>query len=192
MNKLPGDWWQKFAQLRLLFGYQYTHPGKKLNFMGAEIAQWAEWSEAHSLDWHLLDNSTHQQVRQFVRDLNQLYRSEPALYERDFVPGGFQWIDANDSDNSIFTYMRFGKKAGDVLVIACNFTPVPRENYRVGVPLAGRYCELLNSDSEMYGGSNFGNYGRVNTDSILSHGFAQSLNLRLPPLGIVIFKFQNG
>lgn len=190
MNKMPGDWWQKFAQLRLLFGYQYTHPGKKLNFMGAEIGQWTEWAESRSLDWHLLDLPTHQQLKQFVADLNDLYKREPALYEQDFTPDGFQWIDANDSDNSVFTYMRYAKKNSDFLVIACNFTPVPRENYRVGVPMAGTYRELLNSDSESYGGGNIGNYGEVHTDPVVAHGYGQSLNLNMPPLSIVIFKIR--
>lgn len=188
MNKLPGDWWQKFAQLRLLFGYQYTHPGKKLNFMGAEFGQWAEWSESHSLDWHLLEMDTHQKLRQFVHDLNLLYRAEPSLYEQDFTSAGFQWIDANDSDNSIFTYMRFAKKAGEFLVIACNFTPIPRDDYRVGVPMSGFYRELINSDSDAYGGGNVGNYGGVHTDPVVAHGYGQSVRLRLPPFGMVVFK----
>ena len=191
LNKLPGDWWRKFAQLRLLFGYQYTHPGKKLNFMGAEIGQWEEWSENRSLNWPLLDMPTHQQLKQFVRDLNHLYRQETALYEQDFSPAGFQWIDANDSDNSIFTYMRFGKKAGNFLVIACNFTPNACAGYRVGVPMAGYYRELLNSDAEAYGGGNIGNYGRVHTDPVGANGFGQSLNLMLPPLGMVILKIES-
>lgn len=190
INKLPGDWWQKFAQLRLLFGYQYTHPGKKLNFMGAEIGQWTEWSENSSLEWHLLDMPTHQHLKRFVNDLNHLYRSEPALYEQDFVSDGFQWIEANDSDNSVFAYMRMAKKSSDFLVIACNFTPIARENYRVGVPMAGSYRELFNSDAEIYGGSNVGNLGGMNTDPISRHGFGQSLNLSLPPFGMVILKIR--
>jgi len=190
MNKLPGDWWQKFAQLRLLFGYQYTHPGKKLNFMGAEFGQWTEWNERQSLDWHLLSLSTHQQVQTFVHDLNRLYRSEKALYEQDYTPDGFQWIEANDADNSTFSYMRFASKAGEFVVIACNFTPVPRMNYRVGVPMSGTYRELINSDAEIYGGSNIGNYGSVATDPIAAHGYGQSLNLNIPPFGIVILKIQ--
>lgn len=190
MNKLPGDWWQKFAQLRLLFGYQYTHPGKKLNFMGAEIGQWTEWNERQSLDWHLLSLSTHQQVQTFVHDLNRLYRSEKALYEQDYTPEGFQWIEANDADNSTFSYMRLARKSGEFLVVACNFTPVPRMNYRVGVPMSGTYRELINSDAEIYGGSNIGNYGSVATDPVAAHGYGQSLNLNIPPFGIVILKIQ--
>ena len=190
MNKMPGDWWQKFAQMRLLFGYQYTHPGKKLNFMGAEIAQWTEWNEGGSLDWNLLDTATHQQTKRFVRDLNHLYRMQPALYEQDVDPAGFQWIDANDSDNSVFTFMRFARKAGEFLVVACNFTPVPRQGYHVGVPMAGDYQEILNSDAEAYGGSNVGNYGGIHTDPVVAHGYGQSLNLTLPPLGMVILKIR--
>jgi len=190
INKMPGDWWQQFAQLRLLFGYQYTHPGKKLNFMGAEIGQWVEWRENESLDWHLTDTDTHRKLQQFVRDLNHLYRSEPALYEQDFAPLGFQWIDANDSENSVFVYMRFAKKAGDFLVTICNFTPIAREGYRIGVPMAGSYRELLNSDSEIYGGSNVGNYGLIHTEPEVSHGYGQSLHLTLPPLSVMILKIQ--
>ena len=188
MGKFVGDWWQKFAQLRLLWGYQYTHPGKKLNFMGGDIGQWAEWSETRSLDWHLLDLPTHDQLNQFVRDLNHLYKSQPALYERDYSPEGFQWIEANDAENSIYSYLRFARDKSDFLVVACNFTPVPRENYRVGVPKAGFYDEIINSDAEIYGGGNIGNFGGFRTDNIGAHGHAQSLNLRIPPFGMVILK----
>jgi len=188
MGKLPGDWWQKFAQLRLLFGYQYTHPGKKLTFMGADIAQWSEWGEARSLDWELMEMPTHQKLNKWLRDLNHFYQSQPALYEQDFVPEGFRWIDANDADNSIFTYIRFAKDQSDFIVVAANFTPVPRDNYRVGVPQAGYYREVLNSDSEIYGGSNVGNYGGLHTDNIYAHGFPHSLNLTLPPLSILLLK----
>ncbi len=192
IGKMPGDWWQKFAQLRLLYGYQYTHPGKKLNFMGSDIGQWSEWSEARSLDWHLLDMPTHEKFNNFVRDINHLYREEPALYELDFDTEGFQWVEANDSDNSIFTYIRYAKDKSDFLVIACNFTPVPREAYRIGVPEAAHYQELLNSDAEMYGGGNIGNYGGFHSEPVGAHGFANSLNLTIPPLGIVIMKPRRG
>lgn len=188
MGKFPGDWWQKFAQLRLLWGYQYSHPGKKLNFMGGDIGQWSEWSETRSLDWHLLDLPTHEQVNQFVRDLNHLYKAQPALYERDYDPAGFRWLEADDAENSIYAFIRFAQDTSDFLVIACNFTPIPRENYRVGVPEAGFYDELINSDADIYGGGNVGNYGGFHTDSIWAQGYEQSLNLRVPPLGIVIMK----
>jgi 1,4-alpha-glucan branching enzyme len=190
MSKMPGDWWQSFAQVRLLLGYQYTHPGKKLNFMGTEIGQWSEWSEARDLDWNLLELPTHQQLNRFVKDLNHLYRSQPALYEQDLSPEGFRWIDANDADNSVLAYMRFAKKAGDFLVVVCNLTPIVREDYLVGVPMGGYYREILNGDSAIYGGSNVGNYGGVHTEQTMAHGYGQSLRLVLPPLSTVIFKIQ--
>ncbi|HEX2621780.1 MAG TPA: 1,4-alpha-glucan branching protein GlgB, partial [Phototrophicaceae bacterium] len=159
MTKMAGDWWQKFASLRLLFGYQYTHPGKKLHFMGQEFGQWNEWSEARSLDWYLLDLETHKRLQAWMRDLNYLYKAQPALYEHDFDHKGFQWIEANDADQSIFSYIRFADNPADFLVVVCNFTPVPRQGYRVGVPSAGKYLEVLNSDSSHYGGGNIGNGG---------------------------------
>jgi 1,4-alpha-glucan branching enzyme len=193
MNKVPGDWWQKFATQRLLFGYQVTHPGKKLNFMGQEIGQWAEWSEERSLDWHLLDMPTHEGLRRWVMDLNNFYKSQPALYELDFQPQGFEWIEANDSDHSVFTYIRYGKDHDEMLVIACNFTPVVQEDYRIGVPRPGFYREVLNSDAEIYGGSNVGNSGGVQAHE--GHGwhrFGHSMPITVPPLGIVVFKWQPG
>lgn len=190
VNKMSGDWWQKFASLRLLYGHQYMHPGKKLNFMGSEIGQWNEWSEARSLDWNLLNWATHAKMQQWVKDVNQFYLEQPALYELDFDPRGFRWIEANDSDQSVFTYMRFAENPDDFLVVACNFTPVPRHNYRVGVPRPGYYKEMLNSDAETYGGGNVGNLGGVQTDPVAWHAHPQSLNLTIPPLGIVILKWQ--
>ncbi|MCB9436673.1 MAG: 1,4-alpha-glucan branching protein GlgB [Anaerolineales bacterium] len=190
IGKMSGDWWQKFASLRLVWGYQYTHPGKKLNFMGAEFGQWAEWSEERSLDWHLLDLPTHASLQQWVRDLNAFYQSQPCLYEQDFDYHGFQWIEPNDSDQSVFTYMRFAKDTDDFIVVACNFTPVPRYNYRVGVPKWGFYKEVLNSDGEVYGGGNLGNYGGLHTDAVPTHQQTQSLSLTVPPLGIVVLKWE--
>lgn len=190
MGKLPGDWWQKFAQLRLLFGYQYTHPGKKLSFMGSEIGQWSEWSEARSLDWHLMDMNTHSSLNKFVKDVNELYKKEPALYEVDFNPEGFQWVDANDAENSTFVYIRYAKDRSNFMVVLLNFTPVPRLGYRVGVPEKGYYSEILNSDAEVYGGSNIGNLGGVHSEDVRAHGFEQSLDLSLPPLSIVVMKYQ--
>ncbi|MGJ3237864.1 MAG: 1,4-alpha-glucan branching protein GlgB [Anaerolineae bacterium] len=189
MGKLPGDWWQKFAQLRLLMGYQYMHPGKKLNFMGSDIAQWTEWNEARSLDWHLMDMETHQTFNKFMKDLNHLYQQEPALYQVDFTPDGFRWIDANDAENSTFTFIRYAKNKREFVVVSMNSTPVPRLGHRVGVPHAGYYSEILNSDSEIYGGSNVGNMGGVHSESIGAHGFEQSLSLSLPPMGIVVMKY---
>lgn len=190
INKISGDWWQKFATLRLLFGYQYTHPGKKLMFMGQEFGQWAEWNEAQSLDWYLLNWPTHTRMQWWVRDLNRFYREHPALYERDFSPEGFQWIEANDAEQSAFSYMRFAADSNDFLVVSCNFTPVPRYNYRIGVPKSGYYTEILNSDSSHYGGGNVGNNGGLHTDSVVWHQFDQSLSLTLPPLGIIVLKLK--
>jgi 1,4-alpha-glucan branching enzyme len=188
IGKMPGDWWQKFAELRLLAGYQYTHPGKKLNFMGAEFGQWSEWSEARGLDWHLLEFDTHSKLQQWMKDLNALYQKEPALYEQDFSPAGFQWIEANDSDNSVFSYIRFAKDRNDFIIIACNMTPVPRFEYRIGVPEEGHYSELLNSDAAIYGGSNIGNYGGIHTIPGFMHQSGQHLSMTIPPLAIVILK----
>ncbi|TVR22793.1 MAG: 1,4-alpha-glucan branching protein GlgB [Anaerolineaceae bacterium] len=190
MNKAPGDWWQKFATLRLLSGYQYTHPGKKLNFMGHEFGQWREWSEMQGLDWHLLDYETHQAAQDWHRDLNHFYQAQPALYEQDYTTDGFQWIEANDNAQSVFSYMRFAEDRDDFLVVVCNFTPIPRYDYRVGVPQEGYYKELLNSDSEIYGGSNMGNAGGCWTSP---HGWQMlpySLTLTIPPLSVMILKWQ--
>lgn len=188
MGKLPGDWWQKFAGLRLLFGYQYTHPGKKLNFMTADIAQWTEWSEARSIDWQLMELQTHQSVNRWVKDLNHFYRSEPALYEVDFAPEGFEWIQADDYENSVFSYIRYSKDKKDMVVVVMNFTPIPREEYRVGVPRAGYYKEMLNSDADIYGGGNVGNGGGAQTEAVKWHNKDYSLRLTVPPLGIVVLK----
>jgi 1,4-alpha-glucan branching enzyme len=188
LYKAVGDWWQKFATLRLLFGYQYTHPGKKLNFMGAEFGQWGEWGETRSLEWYLLQWPTHTGVQDWVRDLNHFYQEQPALWQHDFDPSGYQWIEANDAEQSIFTYLRYADDPSDFLVIACNFTPVPRYDYRIGVPAMGEYAELLNSDSDHYGGGNIGNNGAVNAEAIPWHAWSQSIGLTIPPLGIVILK----
>ncbi len=188
LDKMPGDLWQKFANLRLMYGFQYTHPGKKLNFMGQEFGQWQEWRVGHSLDWHLLEYPSHLGVQQWTADLNRLLKSEPALYEHDFDPSGFRWIDANDADASVLSYIRFATDRSDFLIAVANFTPVVREGYRIGVPEAGQYAEILNSDSSIYGGSNVGNAGLVQSEPIPMHGFDDSLSLQLPPLGILILK----
>ena len=188
LNKMPGDMWQKFANLRALLGFMFGHPGKKLLFMGTEIGQWDEWEEAHSLAWHLLQYEPHQKLQRFLADLNRLYRNEPALYEVDFDYTGFEWIDFMDSDNSIITFMRRASAYKDVLVFVCNFTPVYREDYRVGVPFHCEYKELLNSDSEIYWGSNKGNYGGLWSDEIAWHNQPYSLKLKIPPLSTMIFK----
>jgi 1,4-alpha-glucan branching enzyme len=188
LTKMSGDGLQKFDSLRLLYGYQWTHPGKKLLFMGQEFGQWREWSEARELDWDKLEYAPHAGLRAWLRDLNHLYQQQPALYELDFSGEGFRWIDPNDSENSVLTYLRFARDSSDFLVIACNFTPVPRTGYRIGVPAAGFYRELINSDSTFYGGHNVGNGGGLLTDPVASHGYEQSLRLTLPPLGMVILK----
>ena len=186
-GKIPGDEWQKAATLRALYGFMYTHPGKKLMFMGCEFGQRREWNHDQSLDWHLLDYPLHAGLRQFVRDLNRVYSAEPALYALDFDPAGFQWIDCNDHENSVVAFIR-RDSAGGFVVAVLNFTPVPRDGYRIGVPLPGEYNELINSDSEAYGGSNIGNAGVAQTEPIPSHGHADSLRLNLPPLGFLVIE----
>ncbi len=191
MEKAPGDWWQKFANLRAYYGYQMTHPGKKLVFMGGEFGQWREWDENRSLDWFLLDEfETHNQLQSWVRDLNHFYQQEPALYELDYDPKGFRWIDADDADQSVYSYIRYDSN-GNFVVVALNFTPVPREGYRIGVPHLGYYAELMNSDSSIYGGSNIGNEGGVQSKDQPWHGLDYSLSLTLPPLGFLLLKKQD-
>ncbi len=186
IGKMPGDEWRQFASLRLLFGYMWTHPGKKLLFMGGEFGQKREWQHDESLEWHVLQYPLHEGVRRWVRDLNHLYRETPALYQRDFTPAGFQWIDCNNTDESVIVYLRKGQRPGDVALIACNFTPLPRENYRVGVPHGGWWRERLNSDAMHYGGSGIGNFGAVEASPLPSHGFTHSIALRLPPLAALV------
>jgi 1,4-alpha-glucan branching enzyme len=188
LNKMPGDYWQKFANLRALYGYMYGHPGKKMLFMGSEFGQWNEWNYETELDWVLLEYDSHRQLREYVQALNQLYISQPALYEVDFEGDGFQWIDFRDVDNSIVSFFRRAKNPEDCVVVVANFTPVPREGYRVGVPLPGFYRELLNSDSALYGGSNTGNAGGVPSEPTAWQGQPYSVMLTIPPLGVMFFK----
>jgi len=188
LGKMPGDGWQKFANLRLLLGYMYTHPGKKLLFMGGEFGQWREWSHEESLDWNLLQYTPHQGVQRWVQDLNRFYRKEPALYELDFERDGFEWIDFRDWENSLVSFIRRGKSTREIVLAVCNFTPVPRFGYRVGVPVGGFWKEVLNSDGREYGGSGLGNLGGVEAEPIPFHGRPYSLSLTLPPLSIVCFK----
>jgi 1,4-alpha-glucan branching enzyme len=187
-GRMTGDEWQKFANLRLLFGYMYTHPGKKLLFMGGEIGQWREWNHDESIEWHVLQYPLHQGVQRWVRDLNLFYKNEPAMYELDFSPDGFEWIDFGDSEKSIISFIRKSSTAKDIILVICNLTPVPWHNYRIGVPVAGKWQEMLNSDAKEYGGSGQGNLGSVEAAPIPAHGKYQSLSLTLPPLGILIFK----
>ncbi|MEW4566663.1 1,4-alpha-glucan branching protein GlgB [Tautonia sp. JC769] len=188
IDKMPGDMWQKVANLRLLLSYQWTHPGKKLLFMGGEFGQWREWNESESLDWHLLQWADHQGLQRMVADLNRIYRAEGALHEIDFDWQGFDWLELHDWENSVLAFLRKGKQPGDELVVVCNFTPCLRENYRIGVPRGGGYREVFNSDSSLYGGSNAGNSGYL--EAIPEHhaGRPCFLNLTLPPLAVVILK----
>lgn len=188
LNKMSGDEWQKFANLRAYYGFMWGHPGKKLLFMGGEFGQWQEWNFNTSLEWAALSAPMHQGVQRFVKDLNQLYQHEPALYEIDFDWMGFTWIDANDSDNSVFSFIRNAKSMDEFVVVVSNLTPVPRENYRVGVPKPGYYREILNSDSAHYGGSNMGNSGGRTTEETPWHGHGQSLSLTLPPMATIMLK----
>ena len=188
LDKMPGDPWQKFANLRLLFAYMYAQPGKKLMFMGGEFGQWWEWNSNTSLDWHLLQEKPHETLQTFVKDLNTVYRQEPALHELDFTHEGFEWIDFGDYEQSVVAFIRRAKDRDDFLVFVFNFTPVPRHGYRIGVPKPGFYRELLNSDSEIYGGSNVGNLGGQETEALSWHGRPHSLLLDLPPLAGLFLK----
>jgi 1,4-alpha-glucan branching enzyme len=188
INKMPGDDWQKFANMRLLMGYLYAHPGKKLLFMGGEIGQRREWNHDTSLDWHLLGYAPHAGLLRWMQHLNILYRGEGALHELDFEPAGFEWVDFTDADNSIICFLRKGKVAHDALLVVLNFTPVPRHNYRVGVPFGGSWKELLNSDAREYGGSGQGNFGGIEATPVPMHGKYHSLSLTVPPLGAIVFK----
>ncbi|MFV1965015.1 MAG: 1,4-alpha-glucan branching protein GlgB [Pirellulaceae bacterium] len=190
LDQMPGDLWQKFANLRALYSYMWTHPGKKLLFMGSDFGQWDEWNCESSLQWDLLQWDTHRGVRRLVADLNALYRREPALYRYDFDGAGFEWIDCHSSADSVLSYIRKGPRPGDFLIVACNFTPVVRHNYHVGTPRGGWYREVLNSDSEHYGGGNIGNCPGVLATEPGAHGRPFALNLTLPPLGVVVFKPQ--
>ena len=187
-EKMAGDLWQRAATLRALYGFMAGHPGKKLLFMGGEFGQRREWNHDTSLDWHLVDDERHAGIQRFVRDLNHTYTTEPSMYERDYEPGGFLWIHCHDADHSVVSFLRRGKNPEDVTVWVLNFTPVPRAAYRIGVPRAGRYVELLNSDSTYYGGSGLGNGGEVRTEAVENHGYAQSLSLQLPPLSCLLLK----
>lgn len=187
INKMPGDSWQKFANLRALFAFMFAHPGKKLHFMGMEIGQWNEWNHDSSIDWHLLDFDPHKGLKFFIKDLNSVYRRFPALYEDDFSGEGFRWLDANDSANSILSFVRYGKDKRNPVLIVANFTPVPRSNYRIGVPEDSTWYEILNSDAKQYWGSGMGNFGEVVSTPVPYHGEQQSINIVLPPLGVVMF-----
>jgi 1,4-alpha-glucan branching enzyme len=190
LGQMPGDLWQKFANLRMLYSYLWTHPGKKLLFMGSEFGQWNEWNYETDLQWDLLQWHSHLGVQKLVADLNALYRRERALYEQDFHGHGFEWIDCHSASDSVLVYMRKARDPADFVVVCCNFTPVVRYGYRIGVPSGGWYQEVFNSDSEYYGGSNVGNYPGLHADNIGHHGRPHSINVKLPPLGVTVFKPQ--
>ncbi len=188
IGKMPGDDWQKFANLRLLFGYMYAQPAKKLLFMGGEIGQWSEWTHDAGLEWHLLQYAPHAGIKKWISDLNRAYRTEPALHQLDCDPAGFEWIDCNDAEGGTLSLMRRGKSGGDIVLVACNFTPVPRLNYKVGAPRGGFWKEILNSDAADYSGSGLGNAGGVEARAEGVHGRPHSLTITLPPLAAVFFK----
>ncbi|MGA9377462.1 MAG: 1,4-alpha-glucan branching enzyme [Phormidium sp.] len=190
IGKMPGDEWQKFANVRALLAYMYAHPGKKTLFMSMEFGQWSEWNAWGDLEWHLLQYDPHKELKLFMTDLNQLYKSEPALYSQDFNEAGFQWIDCSDNRHSVISFIRLGKDSDEFIVTVCNFTPQPHSHYRVGVPEAGFYKELFNSDSRKYGGSNMGNLGGKWTDDWWYHNQSYSIDLCLPPLGVLILKWE--
>jgi len=190
LGRMPGDEWKKFANLRLMFSYMFTHPGTKLLFMGGEIGQSSEWNHDRSLDWHLLDHAPHQGIHKIIKDLNQLYKSEPALYEFSFEEKGFEWIDYSDRENSVMVYMRKGEKREDALMVICNFTPETRSLYRIGVPFRGTWTELFNSDDLKYGGSGVLNSGLLYTTPVKYHNKDYSVSITLPPLGISILKLK--
>ena len=189
IGKMPGDTWQKFANLRALLGYMWAHPGKKLLFMGCEFGQRSEWAHDSSLEWGVLQYPEHAGLQRWVSDLNRLYRAEPALHEVDFSQAGFEWIDCRDSEESVISFLR-KSHAGDPLLVVCNFTPVPRANYVVGVPRSGYWREALNSDAPLYGGSGIGNLGGVDSAPVAAHGRFHSVTLAVPPLATLLFKWE--
>ena len=189
LQKMPGDNWRKFANLRTLFAYMYAQPGKKLLFMGGEFGQWSEWSHDGSLEWHLLDQPNHSQLRLLVGDLNHLYRSEPALHTCEYTSNSFEWIDHHDAEKNILSFVRKGRSDAEKIAVICNFSPVPQDNYRIGAPARGYWKEILNTDAPNYGGTGRGNFGGVSTVPIPLHGRAYSLTVNVPPLGVVFFRW---
>ncbi len=192
LSKMPGDRWQQFANLRALYGYMWARPGKKMLFMGGEFGQWREWNHDGSLDWRLLEYDDHRELQALVRELNRIYRAQPALWEADAEPEGFHFIDADNADDNVIAFMRIAPQSGRRIVCVCNFSPVVRTGYRVGVPVGGLYREILNTDSEIFGGSNVGNAGAVMAEPVACHGLDFSLVLKLPPLATVWFEVPGG
>jgi len=191
LNKMPGDEWQKFANLRACFAHMFTYPGKKLTFMGSEIAQPAEWAHEGSIEWDLLEKDGHRKIQSLVRDLNRLYRSQPSLHEGDCRSDGFEWIDCSDVDQSVICFYRFAINRKDSTIVVCNFTPAPRQEYRIGINEPGEYIEVLNTDSEYYGGSGMGNSGRIASDDTECHTRPHSLSLTLPPLSVIALRLHS-
>jgi 1,4-alpha-glucan branching enzyme len=190
LSRMPGDDWQQFANLRAYYAFMWGHPGKKLLVMGQEFAQRAEWNADRSLDWHLLDAGQHKGVQALIRDMNRLYRDEPALHQRDCEAAGFEWLEANDAEASVLAWLRKGRDGTAPVMVACNFTPIPREGYRIGLPSSGRWREILNSDAEIYGGSGLGNLGMIEAEAVASHGRPFSARITIPPLSSVWFRLE--
>jgi 1,4-alpha-glucan branching enzyme len=188
INKMPGDEWQQFANARAFLAYMWTHPGKKLLFMGQEIGQRSEWNSSEGVQWELLQFDVHRKLQTMMRELNRFYRAHPALYQVDFHYSGFEWVDFHDADNSIIAFLRRAEDPKDFLLICCNFTPVPRDKYGFGVPEPGAYREIFNTDSEWFGGSNMGNGNPVESKPVPRHGREHSISITLPPLGVVVFQ----
>jgi len=190
MDRMPGDEWQRFANMRLMLSYMYAHPGTKLLFMGAEIGQTTEWRHDQSIDWHLLQYGYHKGIQNLVRDVNKIYRETPALYQRPFEEGGFRWIDYSDTENSVIIFARYGEDENkDVVIAVCNFTPALHYNYRVGVPQKGKWKEIFNSDDKKYSGTGV-ETGLVETTSTPMHGMDHSIDIKLPPLGVTLFAWE--
>ena len=191
INKMPGDYWQKFAGLRVCYGFMFSHPGKKLLFMGSDFGQFTEWNYTQSLDWHLLDFEYHKKLNDYVKDLNRLYKQERALYEVDFSYQGFEWIDCNDNDHSVVCFIRKAIDQDNFLVIVCNFTPMVYNNYRIGLPKLGHYSEIFNSDNPKYAGSGVCCTSGLIAENVYFHNRPYSATLNIPPLAISIFKLDN-
>jgi 1,4-alpha-glucan branching enzyme len=188
INKMPGDEWRQYANVRAFLAYMWAHPGKKLLFMGQEIGQREEWNHNQGIRWDLLEYAPHRELQGLVRDLNRLYRANPAMYEVDFHHTGFEWVDFRDGENSIIAFLRRGNDPKDFILFCCNFTPVPRQGYEFGVPEEGFYQEILNTDSELFGGSNLGNGGCVSSRPVARHNRPHSIAVTLPPLAVIAFK----
>jgi 1,4-alpha-glucan branching enzyme len=188
IGKMPGDDWQKFANVRAFLAYMMAHPGKKLLFMGSEVGQWEEWNYAGSVRWDLLQYDRHRKLQTLVRELNGMYRRYPALHQVDFHPSGFEWVDFHDGDHSVIAFLRRAEKTEDFVFFACNFTPVVRKGYAFGVPVEGFYEEILNTDAEMFGGGDVGNGGGVTSKAEPKHGRPNSISITLPPLAVVAFR----